>query len=168
MASSSNTDASAPAATFVVPNFNQFLTYKLDESNYLLWLSQIVPILKGHELMGIVDGSKPCPLPFLTNEGKEVPNPLYSIWVKKDQCLLSWINVTLTESVLASVYGLHTSRQVWTTLANRFASQSRSRVSHLKRQLQSLHQGSKSCAEYLKTAKGWTNQLAVIGKPTDD
>jgi hypothetical protein len=168
MASSSNTDASAPAATFVVPNFNQFLTYKLDESNYLLWLSQIVPILKGHELMGIVDGSEPCPPPFLTNEGKEVPNPLYSIWVKKDQCLLSWINVTLTESVLASVYGLHTSRQVWTTLANRFASQSRSRVSHLKRQLQSLHQGSKSCAEYLKTAKGWANQLAVIGKPTDD
>jgi hypothetical protein len=169
MASSSNDNAPAPTTTFVVPNFNQFLTYKLDENNYLLWLSQIVPILKGHELMGIADGSEPCPPPFLINdEGKEVPNPLHSIWIKKDQCLLSWINVTLTESVLASVYGLHTSRQVWTTLANRFASQSRSRISHLKRQLQSLHQGSKSCAEYLKTAKGWANQLAVIGRPTDD
>jgi hypothetical protein len=170
MASSSN-DATppVPAATFVVPNFNQFLTYKLDENNYLLWLSQIVPILKGHELMGIVDGSEPCPPQFLTNaEGKEVLNPLYSIWIKKDQCLLSWINVTLTETVLASVYGLHTSQQVWAALASRFASQSRSRVSHLKRQLQSLHQGSKTCAEYLKTAKGWANQLAVIGRPTDD
>jgi hypothetical protein len=41
-------------------------------------------------------------------------------------------------------------------------------VSHLKRQLQSLHQGSKSYAEYLKIAKTWANQLAIIGKPTDD
>lgn len=53
-------------------------------------------------------------------------------------------------------------------MVNRFASQSRSRVSHLKRQLQSLHQESKTCAEYLKTAKGWANQLTVIGRPTDD
>jgi hypothetical protein len=97
-----------------LPNFNQFITYKLDETNYLLWLSQIVPILKGHELMGIVDGSEPCLPQFLPDDqGKEVPNPLHSIWIKKDQCLLSWINVTLTESVLATVYGLHTSRQVW-------------------------------------------------------
>ena len=127
MASSSNSNAIASATTFVVLNFSQFITYKLDETNYLLWLSQIVPILKGHELMGIVDGSEPYPPQFLSDdEDKEVQNPLYSVWIKKDQCLLSWINVTLTELVLATVYGLHTSQQVWTTLANRFASQSRS------------------------------------------
>jgi hypothetical protein len=136
MDSSSNSNVLAPAATFVAPNFTQFITYKLDETNYLLWLSQIVPILKGHELMGIVDGSEPCPPQFLPNdEGKEVKNPLYSIWIRKDQCLLSWINVTLIESVLSTVYGLDISQKVWTALANRFASQSRSRVSHLKHQL---------------------------------
>jgi hypothetical protein len=123
MDSSSNANAPTPAATFVAPNFTQFITYKLDETNYLLWLSQIVPILKGHELMGIVDGSKPWPPMFLPDdEGKEVKNPLYSIWIRKDQCLLSWINVTLTESVLSTIYGLDTSQKVWTTLANCFAS----------------------------------------------
>jgi hypothetical protein len=38
----------------------------------------------------------------------------------------------------------------------------------LKRQLQTLWQGSKSCSEYLKNAKSWANQLAAIGKPIDD
>jgi hypothetical protein len=70
--------------------------------------------------------------------------------------------------VLATVYGLQTSKEVWDALANRFASHSSSRVSHLKRQLQSLHQGSKSCSEFLSSAKRWADQLAAIGKPTDD
>jgi hypothetical protein len=69
--------------------------------------------------MGIVDGYEPYPPKFTPDdEDKEVPNPLYSLWIKKDQCLLSWINVTLIESVLAIVYGLDTSKQVRTALAN--------------------------------------------------
>lgn len=73
--------------------------------------------------MDIVDGFEPCPPKFMPDDQcKEVPNPLYSIWIKKDQCLLNWINVTLTESILATVYGLDISQQVWTALANRFAS----------------------------------------------
>jgi hypothetical protein len=42
------------------------------------------------------------------------------------------------------VYGLNTSRSAWAYLAGRYADQSRSRISHLKRQLQSLQQGSKN------------------------
>jgi hypothetical protein len=166
MASSSNTTTTT---CFTLPSFAQFLALKLDEHNYLLWLSQVVPTLKSHELMGIVDGSDPCPPQTIPDaEGKDVSNPAYAIWVKKDQFLLSWINVNLAEYVLATVYGLHTSRQVWNSLKSRFASQSRSRISHLKRQLQNLNQGSKSCSEYLSTAKRWADQLAAIGKPTDD
>ena len=70
--------------------------------------------------------------------------------------------------MLSTVYGLNTSRQVWTTLANRFASQSRTHVSHIKQQLQNLCQGSKSCLEYMQLAKSWSDQLVVIGKPLDD
>jgi hypothetical protein len=127
-ASSSN---SPLAASFTLPSFTQFPSLKLDENNYLLWLSQVVPTLKSHELMGIVDGSDPCPPQHVLDDArKEVPNPSYAIWIKKDQFLLSWINVNLAESVLATVYGLQTSKEVWDALANRFASHSRSRVSH--------------------------------------
>ena len=119
--------------------------------------------------MGIVDGSNPCPSQLITNEqGKNVPNPDYSLWVRNDQFLLDWLNLTLSESVLTTMFGLNSSNQVWSALKTRFASESRSRVSHLKHQLQSLNQGFKSCSEYLRTAKKWADQLVAIGKPTED
>ncbi|KAI5561570.1 hypothetical protein POPTR_016G140250v4 [Populus trichocarpa] len=44
-----------------------------------------------------------------------------------------WTNATLSEKVLSTIYGLTSSRQLWTALANRFAPPSPSRISHLKR-----------------------------------
>jgi hypothetical protein len=61
--------------------------------------------------MGIMDGSEPCPCQFLPDDrGKEPPavNPAFVIWTKKDQYLLSWINATLTEKVLLTLYGMNT------------------------------------------------------------
>jgi hypothetical protein len=81
---------------------------------------------------------------------------------------LSLLNSTLTEKVLASLYGMETSRQVWTHLSTRFASESRSHIAYVKRQLQHLHQGSQSCTDYLQSAKLWADKLAVVGKPVDD
>jgi hypothetical protein len=89
------------------------MAFKLDDKNYLLWLSQVVPILKSHELMGIEDGSEPCPPTTVTDaEGNEVPNPDLSAWNRRDQLLLRWISMSLIESVLYTVFGLHTSKQV--------------------------------------------------------
>jgi hypothetical protein len=31
-----------------------------------------------------------------------------------------------------------------------------------------LHQGAKSCSEYLQNAKNWSDELAVVGKPIAD
>lgn len=66
------------------------------------------------------------------------------------------------------MYGMKTSHQAWKYLTERYASQSRSYISKLKRQLQSLQQGSKSCTEYLNTAKQWADQLSAVGKPVED
>lgn len=161
MASSSVFNVSAlPTRTHLI---------KLTDTTYLLWTSQLVPILKTHDLMGIVDGSTPCPPEFLTDaEGKMVSNSAYSVWVKTDQYILSWITLNLSESVLSTVYGLHTSRQVWLSLATQYASESKTRISQLKRQLQTLHQGSKTYAAYLQLAKSYADQLAAIGQPVPD
>jgi transposase InsO family protein len=157
------------ASTF--PNITTFVSVKLDGPNYLMWLNQFLPVLRSNDLLGIVDGSEPCPNQFLPDDqGKDTTtvNPAFVIWTKKDQSLLSWINATLTEKVLATVYGVNTSRQAWVSLATKFASQSPCRVAQLKRQLQHLHQGSKSCSEYLQSAKECADQLAISGKPVDD
>ncbi|KAJ0028670.1 hypothetical protein Pint_35223 [Pistacia integerrima] len=60
--------AASSSINFIAPNLSQLVTAKLDETNYLMWLSQIVPVLKSHDLMGFVDGSPPCPSQFLIDD----------------------------------------------------------------------------------------------------
>jgi hypothetical protein len=88
-----------------------------------VWLTQVLPILHHHDLLGIIDGLELCPQKFIvSDEQKEVLKPEFTIWSKKDQYLLSVITSSLTESVLATVYWLHTSKQTWTNLTTKFAS----------------------------------------------
>jgi hypothetical protein len=165
MASSSSALPTSPALPYSLPNYSEFPSLKLDEGNYMMWHSLVVTIFKSHDLLSIVDGSKPCPPQLIRDDkGKEIPNPTHAIWIKKDQFLLSWINISLSETILSTIYGLNTSQQVWSTLAHQFASKSKARVSQLKRQLQSLTQGSKSCAAYLRLAKAIADQLVAIQK----
>jgi len=105
-----STTSSSNTSTFVPPNLASFTNTKLDGPNYMSWLFLVVPILKSHDFMGIVDGSEPCPPQFVPDDqGKDVLNPDYSLWNKKDQFILSWLNTALNESVLSTLYGLHTS-----------------------------------------------------------
>jgi hypothetical protein len=119
----------------------------------------------------MVDGSEICPSKFsIDAEGKPTStiNPDFLVWQKKDQFVLAWLNATLSEKVLSMVYGLTTAQQVWAHLAKRFTPTSRTHISNLKRQLQTISQGSKSCTDYLLTAKSLADQLAAIGKGVED
>ena len=119
--------ASSNSAAFIPPNFSNLISIKLTSSNYLLWVSQITPVLSCHDLIGFVDGSESCPSKYQLDEHQKettILNPAFVTWNKKDQCVLSLINATLSESVLGTVYGLKTARQAWTALAARMASHS--------------------------------------------
>uniref|UniRef100_A0A2N9I1W1 Integrase catalytic domain-containing protein n=1 Tax=Fagus sylvatica TaxID=28930 RepID=A0A2N9I1W1_FAGSY len=162
-------ESNSTANTFQIPNISPLISIKLDGTNYLQWTSQFLPILRSYDLLSIVDGSELCPTKHTTiAEDKQVVNPAYVLWNKKDQLVLSWLIATLTSNVLSTVYGLNTSRQVWISLAARYASQSKSRITHLKRQLQTMRQDSRSCTDYLQLAKSWADQLAAVGKPVDE
>jgi hypothetical protein len=165
--------SSAPVTTtFTLPSISQQIPTKLDgPADYLNWVSHFNPILNSHELMGFVDGSEPCPPKYVTDETGNlttIVNPDYSLWHRKDQCILSWFNTTMSDRMLSSLYGLKTARQVWTTLATRYASQSKARISYLKRQLQTLNQGSKTCLEFLNETKSCASLLAAAGQPIED
>jgi hypothetical protein len=80
-------DTSNTAPTFFAPNITLFLFVKLDEMNYLGWTSTLMPIIRTHDLLSIVDGSKSCPSQFLLDaEGKPTSklDLRYYIWQKKD------------------------------------------------------------------------------------
>jgi hypothetical protein len=83
-----------------------YISIKLDESNYLLWRSQFVPILVANDLYGYVDGSvTPLQTTIKSTEGKVIPNPNFLSWRKVDQFVLSCMNATLTQGILAQTLG---------------------------------------------------------------
>jgi hypothetical protein len=134
---------SSSLTTFTLPSITQHISTKLDSpTNYLNWVSHFTPILNAHELIGFVDGEESCPSKYVTNETGKVSSTInldYSLWQKKDQCLLRWFNTILLDRVPSSLYGLKMARQVWTTMAIIYASQYKARNCNLKIQLQTLN-----------------------------
>lgn len=132
---------------------------------------QFTPILRTNRLLDIVDGFEPYPpqlIPNLETKGSMMLNPSYDVWEKSDQYILSWFIATLFVRIVLIVYGLNTSRQVWNALSTHYASPSKSRVHHLRRQLQTLCQGTKTCVEFIHGVKALADQLALVGKPVGD
>ncbi|KAF5458395.1 hypothetical protein F2P56_022426 [Juglans regia] len=159
------------SATLIASNLNQLVSAKLDGSNYLIWLSQMFPILKNNDLMGFVDRSEPCPSQFLLNNQEKLTtnlNPKYDLWHKKDQLVLRWINATLSNNVAPSVFCITSSRPTWTALEKKFASKTQSRISHLTCKIQALTQDSCSCSAYLDEAKEIVARLSAAGKIVND
>ena len=112
-----------------------------------------------------MEGSEP--VPEKTNVDVTT-NAAYTVWYKKDQALLGLILSSISPNLVASFYGQNTSKQVWNALKIKFLNQSRSHIAHMRRQLQTITQGSKNCSAYLEDAKSITDQLAAAGKIIDD
>ncbi len=113
------------SAGAVVPSHSGFMSIKLDRTNYPLWLAQIVPILKSKNLMGFVTGTNPCPLEFKRNTDGTVTtevDPRYATWHQQDQMILSWINNSLSPTVLSTVARFTSSQATWSSLEKRYAS----------------------------------------------
>jgi hypothetical protein len=155
---------------FIFSNPTQLVSIKLDETNYLAWTAQFIPILKSHNLLGFIDSSNLCPAMFVGDNAakNKFVNPAHTNWQSRDQLLLSWIISSISPALVASLYGLDSSFLAWQSRAARFASQSKSHISHLKHQLQNLQQGSLTCASYLAETKFLADQLFAIGKLVDD
>ncbi|KAF8394863.1 hypothetical protein HHK36_018800 [Tetracentron sinense] len=146
------------------------ITSKLSDDNYHMWISQVLPQLRGHQVLGYVDGSTPCPPRFLIHADGSIPtlNPAYDEWQRQDQLLLSWLISSLSVEVHAQVIGLSTSHDVWTSLETSYAAHSRARVLQLRMELQSLKKGPDSIQKYFQRAKTFAHQLALAGRPVCD
>ena len=84
--------SSISTSPIFVHNVSHVLPVKLDRNNFLLWLSQSLPILRLHNAICYVDGSHPCPSQFvLDKQGNQtdVDNQKFLKCQTQDWTLLS-------------------------------------------------------------------------------
>jgi histone deacetylase 1/2 len=155
----------------VVPSHSGFMSIKLDRTNYPLWLAQIVPILKSKNLMGFVTGTNPCPPEFKSNTDGTITtevDPRYATWHQQDQMILSWINNSLSPTVLSTVARFTSSQATWSSLEKRYASQSKNRILQLRHDLLTVKGEGLSISDFVDKINQIADNLALAGKPVDD
>uniref|UniRef100_A0A2N9FTL3 Retrotransposon Copia-like N-terminal domain-containing protein n=1 Tax=Fagus sylvatica TaxID=28930 RepID=A0A2N9FTL3_FAGSY len=168
---STNTHINTQTPIFLLSNISNYVTIKLDHSNYLMWKFQITGILDAYSLLDHLEDPTPCPSQFLFShsetETQEV-NPLYTQWRARDKALFSLISSTLSPSAISLVMGQTSASGIWKILVNRYTSVSRSNIVNLKRELNSIKKNSDSVTDYLHKIKEARNKLVSVGIHIDD
>ncbi|KAK3019632.1 hypothetical protein RJ639_004994 [Escallonia herrerae] len=122
--------------------------------------------LRSNNLLGLVDGTEPCPPAEIIIDGSNVktPNPAYKQWLDRDQYVLSWINISLSEAVLPVVVGHNTAASAWAALSQAFGAASDTHVLQLLMQFHNTKRDDKPVATYLQEMKYLADQLGAAGK----
>lgn len=150
--------ASSSTIPSSIPSIHNHVTVKLTSTNYLLWKTQILPLLHSQQLVHHIDGSAVAP----PKEINDAPNPAYSTWFFKDQTVLGWILSSLSESVLSQVVGVATAHDAWSRLKIQYASGSKAQIRTLKSSLYVLSKGTDSIPVYMSRAKQIYDQLLSL------
>ena len=83
----------------------------------------MLPYFKGEKVFGYIDGTHQQPTKTISSsDGSSLPNPAYDFWETQDNLILSCINYSISEEVLAQVAHCNTSVEVWSALNSAFAS----------------------------------------------
>ena len=105
---------------------------------------------------------------MLDSQNLQVLNPAYTLWNTIDAHLLSYITATLSPSIFTTVIHCQSSHEVWTTLATRFTSLSRSHIHQLKTKLSKITKKGGTMEDYLNHFKVIADQLALVSSPVED
>ncbi|XXG72814.1 hypothetical protein AAC387_Pa07g1825 [Persea americana] len=144
-----------------------FVSVKLSSTNYLLWRTQMEPLIESQDLLDVIMADPPKET-IESEKGDILPNPKFLAWKKTDKLVKSWISGTLSEEALSLKVGLNTSKEVWKTLEDNYAQATKDRDHALLRQIQLCRMGSSSISEYVRKFKNICDNLAAIQRPVSD
>src|SRR4051812_4446643 len=90
---------------------------KLTLNNHLFWKTQVLPALRGAQVMVLLDGSDIAPTKIIeleddNNKKSTVANPAYDVWLARDQTVLSYLNKSLSPDLIAHVIGIEHASEV--------------------------------------------------------
>lgn len=133
-------------------NFSFNIPMKLDWSNYWLWRSQVLALIRGNWLEDFITAEKLPPeqylLPARVDGSTQVDNLEYYNWWSQDQTLLRWLLSLINESTLSLVINYVNSFDVWRTLEKKFSVQSKAIVLQLRYELNALKKVLLSVEDY--------------------
>ena len=139
-------------------SLNFSLPIKLSKSNYLLWKTQVFPVIQAldleEHLLGLSLPTNKFVSVEIVNESGErvIENRIskeFNIWRKVDKILMSWIFSTVSESVIGQLVGCSSSFEVWNKLEKIYSQQSIAKILQLKNQLNSVKKGSDTVSEFV-------------------
>ena len=139
-------------ATIAIANINLAnltLPLQLTKKNFMLWKTQLLPVLVAYDLMDLLDQDPP-PLCYTDKDDKVCPNQVYKTSFKNDKILLSIIKSSLSKSCLPILVAKSMAEEAWMAINRNFSAKSRSRVMELQTKLHDLKNGSLSIENMFK------------------
>ncbi|KAL6211095.1 hypothetical protein ACLB2K_016323 [Fragaria x ananassa] len=149
------------------------------KENYFLWKSLFISVLRASDMLDLAEGREQCP--------PQSETLAHTNWIKRDQTLLTWINSSLSVSLLASTAGFTSGRALWLHLEKLLSDHATTHVRELRNRLTNLdmrkepHSTPEETADvrkerryksgverYLETAKEIADGLEAAGSPVDD
>ena len=147
------------------------MTAKLDYGNYIVWKHQIEVILDTYSMIDVLDDSISAPDRFLKDSSGNFTteaNPTFIAWKNREQSMFTFLNSTLSPTILPLTVGQKSARGVWKVLEKRFAFVSRSHVMNLRNELKAIKKGVDSIDGYFQKIKQARDRLVAVSVFVDD
>ena len=166
-ASSSSLSIPNSATNSTTVSFTFNTPVKLDQSNYLIWRSQVLASIRGNRLEKFIDDEVIPPPSHIAqrvdDEFRYVENPEFITWRSQDQVLLGWLLSSMSEGIISMVFNLETSLEVWKAIKVQFGSQSKSRLLHLRYMINSTRKDDMKITDYFIKMKNIADNMAAAG-----
>ncbi|KAI3949710.1 hypothetical protein MKX01_040927 [Papaver californicum] len=170
MATTPATSSLSSSTGLSIRDLVMLISVKLNETNFLIWKKQLLPILKSYVLFSYVDYVVEPPPAKITNPTTNIPepNPFFLEWKKQDLWLIGVLQATLSESLIADTIVFSLARDLYEYIESTFSAQVTARNHHLHIQLQTVQKLNSSITEYLNKLKTISDALATITSPVSD
>jgi len=154
------------------PLLGQVVVVKLNKGNYALWRAQVLPIIRGAQLQGYLDGTSKAPEEEvdikIDDKTLKEPNPEFIQWTALQQQVLVFPMMSIAQEVMGQAAACDTPQEVWSLLEQTYASQSRARTVNTRIALATTRKGDMSISEYITKMKSLADEMASAKKKVDD
>ncbi|KAK9148365.1 hypothetical protein Scep_007122 [Stephania cephalantha] len=145
-------------------SFNQICSVKLDGSNYIIWRSAILSLIRDYKFDGYLFGTKTCPPQFLDESGEVNPN--HDDWQSHDQILLGWLYGSLANTIAGQVTDfMSLANELWLAIEELCGANNKAQIQVHRTMLQTYREGSQSMVGYHKKMKELSDCLNIAGSP---